>query len=244
MAKTTGGAAEFPPTQWSLIQRARGVQTAERREAMESLCLRYWKPVYCFVRRAWSKGPEDAQDLTQAFFLKLIEGDALEKVDPARGCFRPYLKTLLRHFAADQHDAVRALKRGGGRKIIPIDGGEQSRIEDCLADPRVQDPDQVFDMAWKKELLDRAVERARQWFTVSDRLQKFQVFEAYDIATGVEPPTYLEVAARFGIKESDVRNALFEVREKIRTEVRLDLAQTVDDPAHLDEEWRELFGAG
>jgi RNA polymerase sigma-70 factor (ECF subfamily) len=241
MVQTTGGGAEFPPTQWSLILRARGVLTEARREAMESLCRRYWKPVYCFIRRAWSKPPEDAQDLTQAFFLKLVEGDALQRVDPGRGRFRPYLKTLLRHFAADQHDALQALKRGGGRKIIPIDGGDQARIEDCLADPRVKDPDQVFDLAWKKEVLDRAVERVRQWYAANQRLPKFQAFEAYDLAGG-DPPTYSVLAERLGIKEGDVRNALFEVRERIRNEIRMDLAQTVDDPSQVDEEWRELFG--
>jgi RNA polymerase sigma-70 factor (ECF subfamily) len=237
-----GGNPPFPETQWSLILRARGTVTAVRREALQSLCQRYWRPVYCFCRRVWSKSAEDAEDLTQAFFLMLVEKDALERVDPGRGHFRPYLKTLLRNFERDRHDAVMALKRGGDRKVISIDGGERAKLEDCLPDPRAQDPDRLFDLAWKQQVLERAVERARRAFTSPGREAKMQIFEAHDLQAEGEPPSYAELAARFGVKESDVRNALFEVREQVREEALAELRETVSDPEQAEAEYRELMG--
>jgi len=235
------GGAEFPVTSWSLIQGIQDSGTIVRREALESLCRRYWSPVYHYVRRAWAKSPEDAQDLTQAFFLRILEGDALRNYRSERGGFRTYLKVMLRGFAADQHDAVAALKRGGGVKVVPIDAAA-APLKDFLADPRAEDPERAFDWAWKKEVLERALERTREWFASSGRSQQFRAFEEYDSGGGQERPTYAAVARRMGVGESDVRNYLFAVRERLRTEIRAELAQTVANPRELDEEWGTLFG--
>jgi RNA polymerase sigma-70 factor (ECF subfamily) len=233
--------AEFPATSWGLIAGIQASGTSVRKTALESLCRRYWAPVYHYVRRAWAKSPEDAQDLTQAFFLRILEGDVLRHYRPERGGFRTYLKVMLRGFAADQHDAVAALKRGGGVKVIPIDG-TAAPLKELLADPRAEDPERVFDWAWKKEVLERAVERTRAWFTSSGREIQFRAFEQYDAEVGADRPTYADVARRLGVGESDVRNYLFAVRERLRTEIRAELAQTVASPSELDEEWNSLFG--
>lgn len=234
-----GGGREFPETHWSLIARMKDSATMTRHQALESLCQRYWKPVFYYVRRAWSKSSEDAKDLTQAFFLRLLEGDVLRRYQPDRGGFRTYLKMLLRGFAADQHDALQALKRGGGAKILPLDAAP---LEELLPDPRVADPEQAFDASWKREVLERAVERARQWFASVNRSHQFRAFEEYDLKSPGERPTYLAVAQRLGGSESDVRNHLFAVRERLRAEIRAELSQTVTNLDELEEEWGELFG--
>ncbi|HLF93019.1 MAG TPA: sigma-70 family RNA polymerase sigma factor [Planctomycetota bacterium] len=232
---------EFPSTHWSLIAGMQGTATAPYRHALESLCQRYWKPVYHYVRIAWSKSSEDAKDLTQAFFVRIFEGEVLKRYTPGRGGFRTYLKVLLRGFAADQHDALIALKRGGGVRTVALDG-TPAPLGEFLADAKASDPEKLFDHAWKKEVLERAVERARQWFADAHRSVQFQAFEEYELAEQEGRPTYGRVAEKLGLSESDVRNYLFSVRERIRAEVRAELSQTVRDPAELDEEWKELFG--
>jgi RNA polymerase sigma-70 factor (ECF subfamily) len=238
--ETGGGGRDFPLTQWSLIAGVRDSDTVTRRRALESLCERYWKPVYHYIRRAWRKSPEDTKDLAQAFFLKVLEGDWLQRYKPERGGFRTYLKVLLRGFAADQHDAVNALKRGGGVRLLALESSPVP-AEDFLADPAAQDPERVFDRAWKKEILERAVERTRQWFAAAGRAAQFRAFEEYDLKETEPRPTYGQVASRLGVSESDVRNHLFSVRERLRAEIRAELSQTVSDLGQLDEEWHALF---
>ncbi len=237
-----GPGREFPVTSWSVIA---GVQNADpevRRQALEGLCQRYWKPVYHFARRAWSKSSEDAKDLAQGFFLWLIESDPIRKYAAERGTFRAYLKSVLRNFSANQHDFEHALKRGGGAKVLAFDWGA-APLHEFLADESAPDPEGTFDLAWKKEVLDRAVERVREWFASSGRSLQFRAFEEYDLPGEAGKPTYSDVATRLGVKEGDVRNYLFEVRERIRTEIRTELAQTVSDAQQLEDEWAELFGA-
>ena len=236
-----GDHGSFPPTSWSLILGIRDSSTASRQQAMESLCRRYWKPVYCFVRRAWAKNTDDAKDLTQAFFLQLLEGHALQRYQPGKGGFRTYLKVLLRGFSADQHDALQALKRGGGARRLALDDGEHPLTE-VLQDDRAEDPERLFDLAWKKQVLERAIDRTRTWFASSGRARQFEAFESYDLSEGAERPTYAAVAARLGMSESDVRNHLFSVRERLRAEIRAELSQTVSDMGQLEEEWAVLFG--
>ncbi len=238
--ESTGNAC-FPATSWSLVQRLRDSDPAALRQGLESLCRRYWKPVYYFSRAAWSKTDDQAKDLTQDFFLWVLEGDALRRYSPEKGGFRKYLKSLLRHFEADRYDREHALKRGGGVKVLTLDG-DLAPLASLLKDAAAPDPDRTFDLAWKEELLSRAIDRARQWFLSSGRVLQFRAFEEYDLADGAKGPSYAEVAQRLGVKEGDVRNWLYDVRERVRTEIRLELTQTVSNVADLDDEWKTLFG--
>jgi RNA polymerase sigma factor (sigma-70 family) len=238
----TSDAVEFPPTRISLINEAQDGTGGGRHAALDHLCRRYWHPVYCFVRRAWSKSVEDAQDLTQAFFLRLIEQDVLATYVPARGSFRQFLKSVLRHVAADQHDAEKALKRGGGARRISIHGDDgEDRLDAGIEDLRAREPESAFDASWRREALARAAARARAWFASRGRAAKFEVFEA-SLAGDAERPTYAAIAARFGLTESAVRNALFEVRERIRAEARAEIAQTAHAARQVDDEYRDLIG--
>src|SRR5438132_9935265 len=142
-----GGAQQgFPETVWDVLCRARDSDENVRRDALGEICGRYWKPVYHYVRAAWAKSNDDAKDLTQAFFLWLMEGETLSRYEPERASFRAYLKGLLKNFVRHQDDALRRLKRGGGR-ILELDGN-LSPIKEMIADPESVDPEKIFDRVW------------------------------------------------------------------------------------------------
>ena len=233
------GNREFPSTSWSLVSGLRNSSPEVRRKALEGLCVRYWAPVLHYVRRAWSKTHEDAKDLTQGFFLELVDGESMRKYAPDKASFRTYLKLLLSRYSADQNDLRKALKRGGGRRIVPIDDGDAPLR---LADPNADSPEKAFDRAWKAGVLERAMERTRRHFVETRREIQFQAFEEYEVNPASDNPTYAQVAEKIGRSESDVRNYLFTVKEKLRDEILAELADTVDDLARLDDEFNSLFG--
>jgi len=221
------------------VSNLRNPSPENRKKALEALCSRYWAPVLHYVRRAWSKSHEDAKDLTQGFFLELIEGDTLSKYAPDRASFRTYLKMLLSRYSADQNDLRIALKRGGGRRIVPIDDGEAPLQ---VADPQAASPEKVFDQAWKAELFKRAIERTKRHFVETKREIQFLAFEEYHLKKPTDPITYATLARKLGVKESDIRNYLFTAKEKFEEDLRAELAETVSDLSQLDDEFRSLFG--
>jgi len=237
-----GPSHNFPPTTWGLVSRFQSSSGPDYRRGLDELCRRYWKPVYGYFRIAWSKPNEDAKDLTQAFFLWLLEGDALSKYEPARGGFRKYLKTLLRWFLSHQHEALQAQKRGGGRRVVPLDDDAEA-LAAVVPDASGEDPQKAFDREWVNTVVDLAVERVRKRLTAEGRDVQFRVFEAYNTPEGTERPTYAEIAGRLGLKESDVRYHLSVARQAVREEIRRELAELTADPAELEEEWNELLGA-
>lgn len=224
-----GGRGEFPATTWGMISRVRDAKA----DGLETLCRRYWKPVYRYARVAWSKSNEDAKDLAQAFFAWLLEGDALRRYEPERGGFRPYLKTLLRRFVAHQEQALGRLKRGGG---VTIAGA----ADELPIAERAEEPETVFDRAWKTTVVNESVARVKKRMLDAGRETPVKAFEGYDLAD--EKPTYEELGGRLGIKAGDVRNHLFAFREELRKEIRAELAETTASEEELEEEWNVLFG--
>jgi len=198
-------------------------EEAAKRRDLDEFCREYRERVLRFVRQAWSKTPEDAEDLTQAFFLWVLETDPLARYSPERGGFWSFIKSLLRHFCADRHDALRALKRGGAVRTFPLDRVPAS--EGAPAGKPAAEAEDSEDRAWRMEVLRGAVERARRWYRSSGRALQFRVFEEHDLGADGAGVTYLEVAARLGIGEGRVRNYLFGVREKVRSEVRAEISR-------------------
>jgi RNA polymerase sigma-70 factor (ECF subfamily) len=236
-----GSQREFPKTLWELVARAHDASAETRREGLEGLCRRYWKPVYYYVRIAWAKSNEDAKDLTQAFFLWLTQGDAVGRYRPERASFRTYLKSLLQHFVHHQEDAMRRLKRGGGIRLLELDG-ELAALKNVLADPRTPAPEKAFDRAWRNSLVTDAVRRVRERFHSRGREMKFRVYEEHDLCPPDARPSYAQLAGRLGLKERDVDNYLCTVREEVRREIRAELAKLTTDAAALEEEWNAFFG--
>lgn len=232
----------FPSTTWGRISSAGGPAKEDDLGRLERFCQRYWKPIYSYVRATWRKSAEDSKDLTQAFFLWLLEGDALQKYAPQRGSFRGYLKILLKGFVGHHQEALRALKRGGRVKTLSLDG-DTTRLEDIVNDPQATTGEKIFDRVWLSEAVRQAVERIRERFRSEGREKQMRAYELYEMAPGGDRPTYAQVADQLGLKESDVRNYLFAVREEIRRELRAELAEWTTDDQALQDEWNELFSS-
>src|SRR5262245_13609337 len=232
-----GWGQDFPKTAGDMIAGAKDPSSRVRRAAFEDLFRRYWKPVYTYVRLAWAKSNEDAKDLTQAFFVWLLEGDSIARYEQERASFRTYLKMLLKSFVGHQDEAMNRLKRGGGVRIVALE------VKDLVPDPGAADPERRFDQEWRKALIENAVEQIRKQWSSGDRAVKFRAFELYDLLPPDGRPTYSEVAAQLGIKENDVRNHLFAVREAIRSQIRQELSEMTSGPEELTEEWNAFFGS-
>ncbi len=217
-----------------MISRLGASDRDRRREAFASLCGRYWDPVYRYVRIAWSKSGEEAKDLTQAFFLWVLEDDRLSRCEREGGTFRSYLKVVLRRFVGHREAALHRLKRGGGARIVPLDAVST----EALVQPA--DPEAAFDRAWLEQIVRESVERVRVRLCAQGKERMFRAYERYDLDRA---KSYEDVAAELGLKPSDVRNHLFAVRRAVRKEMRLQLAQTTLDEKSFEAEWNELFGA-
>lgn len=222
---------EFPRTTEGLRAHLRSPDPQARRAVMESLAERYWSPVFQFLRLSYGKPAQEAEDLAQAFFLWLMERDVLQKFDPARSAFRTFLKGVLRNFAGNEHQALQRLKRGGGVRHVPLPA--------AMLDAE-SDPEKAFDRAWTRELVARAVARVRARYEASKRFVPFLVFERHDLAAG-DPPSYAELARTLGLKESDVRNHLFEVRGRVREEVGAELRDLEGEPDDSSVDWGGVF---
>lgn len=237
VADTTlgGGNRTFPETTWEMVSRI--LDSQERPRGLEDLCRRYWKPVYRYIRIAWSKENEDAKDLTQAFFLWLMEDDPLLRYSPEKGSFRPYLKTLLNRFVGHRQRALQSLKRGGTTRILRLD---QDVADEVIDDPRHVDPETAFDRQWMLTVFHLAIERVRRQYERAERSGQFKVYEQYDLCES-ERPTYPELAARLGMREAEVRQRLSEIRDRIREEIIAELKDTTSGSRELQEEWNVLF---
>ncbi len=229
-----GERARFPETTDGMLS---GIAD---RSGFDVLCARYWKPVYAYLRIAWAKGNEDAKDLAQAFFVWLIEEDALRGYDPRKGGFRVYLKVLLKRFAGHEERARGRLKRGGQLRHVSLEG--EAPVLRELVDPSAADPEQVFERVWLEELVREAVERVRKRCAADGRADRFRVYEEFTGPPKEQRPSYRELAARHGMKESDVENCLFRIREEIREELRSGLARGTAGAGEFEDEWKRLFG--
>jgi RNA polymerase sigma factor (sigma-70 family) len=233
-----GGGGEFLNTSWTLVAGLQNSSPEARKEALGHLYEKYRKPVYHYIRHRWSKSPHDAWDLTQYFFLEILEGDPLKRYEPGRASFRTYLKRILRNVAGDRLDYARAKKRGGGVKVISI----PEDLEDSLPDERSKDPEQVLDWAWRMTVLSRVMDRVQQQFASEGREAYFRTFKEAVHDDPDDRTTKAEVAERLGISEHIVGNHLFAVRERLRSEIRAELTHTVLDRDQLEEEYRLIIG--
>jgi len=241
-ATNLGGPSDaFPATTQGILDGLKGADDVRYRASFEEICRRYWKPVYAYVRAAWTKNNESAKDLTQAFLLWLLEDGRLKAFDPARGHFRAYLKVLLRSFVSHHERALQAAKRGGGAAQLSLND-DLSGLEKHLSGRTDLDPDALFERVWKTELVARSVEALKATCAARGWTQAFRIFESYDLLPDAERPTYQQLAATFKIPDGEVKNHLYRMREELRREIRSELAQSGLSGRDLDDEWNRLFG--
>ena len=224
-------------TQWSQVLAARDGSDTEARAALESLCQTYWQPLYAYIRHQGAS-PDEASDLTQGFFAELVEKDFLANVDPEKGRFRSYLLASLRHFLSHERDRERALKRGGGTLTLSLDveAGEAGYVSEPAEE---MTPVDVFERRWAITVLDRAAGRLQQESTELSQSQ-FAQLKQY-LTSGESQVPYQETAATLGISESAVKSAVHRLRKRLGHCLRTEIAETVSDPAEVDEEVRHLL---
>lgn len=230
----------FATTQWSQVLAAREGSDTQARQALASLCETYWYPLYAYVRRQ-GHDADEARDLTQGFFAQLLEKNYLEDVEPSAGRFRSFLLTSLRHFLSHQWEKARAQKRGGGSRTVSLDAADAEVRYGWEPADRLT-PEQVFERRWALTLVERALARLRQESVATNTTQRFEVLKTH--LTGEEPHTpYREVATELGLSEGAVKVAVHNLRRKFAQVLRAEIAETVADPAEIDEEMRYLLQA-
>ncbi|MBM3883194.1 MAG: RNA polymerase sigma factor [Verrucomicrobia bacterium] len=230
-------APEFTTTHWSVVRAGGDRSSPAAQTALEELCRTYWYPLYVFVRRR-GYSPEDAQDLTQEFFARLLQKNSISAAHPGKGRFRCFLLGALKHLLADEHAKAQAKKRGGGQTII---SWEQDYAEEQFAHEPVdeQSPDRLYDRRWALTVLDRAATRLRVEFAAAGDASLFEHLKLY--VTGKHgAPAYAATASRLGLSESAVKSAIFRLRRRYAELVREEVAQTVNDARELEVELRHL----
>lgn len=230
----------FATTHWGTVMAARDEGSPHGAEALETLCRRYWPPIYAFIRRR-GHGPDDAQDLTQEFFARLLEKKYLEAANSSKGRFRTLLLTAVSRFLINERERAQAQKRGGGAIHFSI---EAYAAEDdyCveLADPAT--PETIYERRWAEAVLVAVLARLRQENEAVGGQVRFDVLKPF-LATEKQPPSTAEAGARLGISETAVYSAVHRLRQRYGELLREEIAHTVARPEEIEEELRYLVRA-
>ena len=232
--------ASFPTTRWGRVVAAGDREASEASEALAEFCDAYWYPLYAFIRRK-GHGPDDARDLTQGYFARLLERRPFAAADPSRGRFRSFLLADCRHFLAHEHERAAALRRGGGRPVLSIDArdAEGRYLLEPAAD---QPPERRFERDWALALLAAVLAGLRREYEDSGRGPTFEAIKGV-LTDGRLPAAQAEIARRLGTTESAVQVAAHRLRRRYREAIRAAIAATVADEAEVDDELHALFAA-
>jgi RNA polymerase sigma factor (sigma-70 family) len=230
----------FATTRWSLVLDAGTALTPRGHEALATLCELYWYPLYSYLRRR-GHAAEDAQDLTQGFFTRLLEKQALHVVDRSRGRFRSFLLASLDHYVANEWDRGRAQKRGGGTPPISLDAAiAEDRYVREPVDPLT--PERIFDRNWALAVLDRVLNRLRAELHEAGKDNLFENLKVY--LTGEQAAgSYQEVGAGLGLSEGALKVAVHRLRRRYRALLYDEIAQTVATPEEVELELQYLIAA-
>jgi RNA polymerase sigma factor (sigma-70 family) len=233
LSSSVGGQLRFETTQWSLVSAASDEE--ERLSALEGLYRSYCTPVYFFIRRrGYSR--EDAQDLTQDFFLHLLEKNAFSRADPSRGKFRTFLLGALEFFLQHTADRARSQKRGGHSSMIFVDAAT-AEAQYQLIDSALT-AEQIFDARWAGTLIEGALARLQTEMEQAGKRQLFDQIWGFVVAE--DESSYLEVVQRTGLTMSAIKTAIHRLRSRYRALLRDEIARTVTSSGDFDEEIRAL----
>lgn len=230
----------FPVTRWSIVAEARDHRDQEPAAALEELCRTYWMPLYAAVRR-FGHDPEDARDLTQEFFARLLEKHWLDAADREKGRFRTFLMVTLKRFLTNQWHRGQAAKRGGDLTPVPLDTHLAERLYGGSG-AHTLTPEQLFDKRWALTLIETALARIEREYHDAGRGAEFAILKPCLIAErgGID---YGALAARIGVSEGAARVAVHRIRKRYRSLFREEIARTVRDEAEVEEEMRALMQA-
>ena len=227
----------FATTHWSVVLAAANDEAPEAAAALERLCRTYWYPLYAYVRREGHR-PEDAQDLTQEFFARLLARNSLARVAPEKGKFRSFLLAAIRHFLSDQRERARTAKRGGRAEIFSLDAQEAEGRYRLEPVDRL-DAEKIYERRWAMTLLEQAMARLRDESAAAGKGELFERLRRFVV--GESEGTWGEVGAELGMSEGAMKAAVHRLRERYRSLLRDEVAQTLADPAEIEEEVRYLI---
>lgn len=237
MQESVGAASRFETTNWSLIvQAAAGPDGDGGAAALAQICARYWPAVHAFVRRS-GFGRDEADDLTQGFFERLLEKDYLGQADRARGRFRSFLFTAVKHFLANELDRSGAKKRGGGIIHVPIDF---SRLEaQDIAGAETISPEQLFEKQWAVSLVQTVLDQLRDEMAGEGKRLEFDRLSPY--LTGDAAQSFTDLAGTLQVTAGSLRVAVHRLRIRFRDQLRRTISETVSDETQIHEEIRYLI---
>ena len=235
----------FVTTRWSVILSSADSELGERqtRSALAELCRMYWRPVFSFImRRGYST--EDAEDLTQDFFARILKRDWLQKADRTRGCFRSLLLKSLQNFLNDVAAMKQTRKRGGGIRFVSWDLWMAEAPSELLLsrEANSSSPERVFDVGWAATIVERALRRLREQCESKGGSRVFETLSPY-LNAERDDFSYRDLATKLNVADGKVKKLLYHFRQRYRLLLRDEVAQTVADPADLEDELRHLCGA-
>jgi len=236
------GIARFRTTQWSVVLLSAQSQAPGSQAALAELCRLYWYPLYGFIRRR-GHNPDDARDLTQGFFLHLLEHNTLTHVDPVKGKFRSFLLASLQKYLAVEATRSRCLKRGGAIEFVCLDGKsaeERYQLEpvDALT------PEKIFDARWAMALLGEALSRLGEQYAADGKAFTFDTLKAFlDVENRKDPPSYETTADALRVGVGAVKTQIHRLRKQYTALVREEIARTVQEASDIDIELHELCEA-
>ncbi len=230
----------FATTQWSLVLSAGDKSSPRWRESLAELCRIYWYPLYAFVRRRGNPAAE-AEDLTQDFFLRLVEKEFLQATGPEKGRFRTFLLLCMKRFLANEHDYRTAAKRGGGEPLISIDGAAaDSRFR--LEPTDATTPEKIFERRWALALLEQVLARLDKEYHEAGKTALFAKLKPLLVAETVGTH-YAEIGHELHLSEGAVKVAVHRLRRRYAELLHAEVARTLEHPRDVQEEIRALFGA-
>jgi len=238
------GGTGFPQTHWSALRAVSSDYQPDREKALGMIVTAYWKPVYKYIRIQWQKSNEDAKDLTQGFFLRVIEKDFLKPYDPSKARFRTFLRICLTGYVANEEKSSGRKKRGGDVTTFSLDFTDVENElvnSSALHELSTDDPEQFFHNELIRSLFTLSVEDLKKECEANGKTVRFRIFERYDLRDDAKP-TYEQLGKELGIATSQVTNHLFSTRKEFRNIVLQRLKSLCSTEEEYRSEAESLFG--
>ena len=238
-SESTGpaGYAIFSTTNWSVVLEAQG-QSPAAQQALERLCLTYWRPIHSFIRREGT-GPNDAEDLTQSFFALLLQRRNFDDVRKEKGRLRSYLLTSLKHFLVSEHRRAVTVKRGKGQQPVPLE--ELAPIKRANMEPADHlSADRIYERRWALTLMEQVLRRLKDEY---DAAGNAVLFDLLKLLLPDEPgaPSRAQIAAQLGMTDNALRQAFHRFRQRYQLLLREEISHTVAVASDVEDELRYLI---
>jgi len=229
----------FATTRWTMIRDAGGETSASSVKAWEQLCNAYWFPLYAYVRRL-GRSKEDAEDLTQGFFMHLLSRSDLADLDRKEGKFRSFLLASLKHYISNDNDRRRTKKRGGAMTHFSLDW-EMADAKYQLIDTTTLSPDSAYDREWATALLERVLISLEEDATRKGRGEEFDRLKKF-LTTGRGDIPYEKAAVEIGVTPTALRVSVHRLRKRYREMLKREVAITISPDESISDEISSLLG--